>query len=482
MKVSELISLLPSDLGFEYNGHSDLIFRGLSVRFEGRPLKDKFAVMLTSSWGPMRIVNRLFAPDKTIAEHLSEAERYGAAGFVLPMEYRNDVALEGRNFFFVRDTTQFAFAVMKAIQASHQVGRITAITGSAGKSTTKSMISHALATLIPKRNIYSPGSTQNVETSMLRHMSVAHRFDHLVLEVAGSAFRTFEQNAFDVSADVSVVTNISEAHLSYLKSLENIAEVKSKIFNSPPPGGTAVVNLDTPCADILVRRAVQAGCQLVTYGESPEATIRLVDYDSEQGVVTAAFGKRRLTYSVGARGKHMAVNSLAVIAVLRAHGFKDWERALESLASFEPLKGRGQRATVSTATRSFSIIDESYNANPASMRAAIGAFVDEPVAEGSKKIAVLGDILELGDESDSIHRGLLDTVAAANFDRVYLVGEQMGHLHEDLSERDPNVSHWHDLDALIDEIKTSLGEGDAILVKASNGTGLHRLVTELTTM
>lgn len=479
MNISELISLLPDDSAGDYRGDRDIDFGGLTVRFSGGRVNGRFCVMLTDSWGSKKVVRKYFSPEMSFADHIASARKNGAAGFVLPREFVDNPAIEGCNVFFVEDTTDFAFTAVAAIRHSDRAGRITAVTGSAGKSTTKSMITHSLKALVPSEEIYSPGSTQNIEASILGHMSVNHRYPNSVLEVAGSAFHRFRRNGFVVSADVSIVTSISEAHLDYLKDTETVADIKSDIFHSPPPAGTAIINIDTQHSSALVRRAVRAGRQLVTYGESPEATIRLRDYDISTGAVTAEVGDELVSYTVGARGRHMALNSLAVIATLRAHGFREWRRAVASLASFEALSGRGRPIEFSVEGGTVTMIDESYNANPASMRAAIETFRAMQVNGSGRRIVVLGDILELGSEAEAIHLSLVDLLAAARFDQVHLVGEHMQKVREALVDREFEARHWTDLDALTAELRSSIRAKDAILLKSSNGTGLHTVVSAL---
>lgn len=479
MKIAELLDLLPSGTFVEFRGDSDTEFEGLTVRFTGRVVKNRFCLMLTRSWESESKVKKYFSPDVSFAQHIAVARKRGAAGFILPREYMDDPAVDGCNVVFVDDTTDFVFESVGAIRCSEHAGRITAVTGSAGKSTTKMMITHALQELVPREEIYSPANDQNIEVTVLGHMSVNHKYPHSVLEVAGSALQRFRRRSFSVSADVSIVTSISEAHLDYMKNTKTVAEVKSDLFLSPPPAGTAIVNLDAMHSDILVRRAIQDGRQLVTYGEAPEATIRLRDYDIITGTVIAEFGEERMEYVVGARGKHMALNSLAVIATLRAHGFREWRKAVESLSTFQALSGRGEVVNIRLEKGTVMMIDEAYNANPASMRATIKSFDEMQPRNSGRKIAVLGDILELGPDSAQIHLELVKHIKEAGFDQVHFVGENMLKVSEAMTGGGFAVRHWTDLDLLTNELRLELRDNDAILLKSSKGTGLHKVVSAL---
>src|SRR5699024_3019357 len=189
-------------------------------------------------------------------------------------------------------------------------------------------------------------------------------------------------------------------------------------------------------------------------------------------------GGVRTEVTIGAVGKHMAVNSLAVLATLRALGIPDWTAALSSLSTFQALTGRGATTSVGLPGGQVTVIDESYNANPASMRAALAALADRPV-EGGRRIVVLADMLELGAHAADIHRSLapaLETLADA---QVHLVGENMAALFEAVQGRLPAVQHWESTDALRPILLADLRPGDVLLLKGSNGMDLASVVKAL---
>lgn len=479
--VRELLSRLPVDTSHSFQGDPEATLNGMTIRFGGRRLQGRFVMLVTPEWGEGLALK--YGP-ASLVEAVSTALDNGVTGFVLPKRLQGSEFLEGSNYIFVDNTLTFTFQLLEAMKAYRGSRRLTAVTGSAGKSTTKAMITHALSSIMPRRRIYSPGHTQNVMTSMVRHLSVTHRYHHSVIEVAGSCFVSFESlDDFTVSPDVSVITSISEAHLDYLGDLEGVARLKSQLFNAPPPGGTAIINLDAIHSDYLVRRAVEEGCQLVTYGESPDATIRLIDYNPQTGQTTAQVGREQLQYVVGPKGKHMALNSLAVIAVLRAHRIKQWREGVKSLATFSALSGRGRTSTPTLQSgATVTLLDEAYNANPASMQVALESLAGQHVEPGAKRVAVLGDMLELGPATTEIHVGLGEYLRRTRPDVVHLYGPEMRTLFHSVAPGLPGVRHWEDLDTLTQHLQETLGQGDCVLVKSANGTGLHNVVSELAPM
>ena len=177
----------------------------------------------------------------------------------------------------------------------------------------------------------------------------------------------------------------------------------------------------------------------------------------------------------------MALNALAVLAVLRAHGFEDWRAGVLSLETFRPLSGRGQRKRINLdGGRTATLIDEAYNANPASMRAAVDVLHNSSAGNGGRKIAILGDMLEMGSHSEKVHLGLLSLLASSELSHIHLFGPQMQILSEAAKKAEiDGVTHWSSLDDLRSYLQSDISGGDLLLVKGAHGTGLHRLVEEL---
>lgn len=479
MRVRELMDLLP-DAEYSYRGTQELPFTGLAVNVPQKPQRGRFLITHDSSW-PETAMDPEVPSHKRTERLMQRAFAKGISGAICSTAFLDSPVLEGRNVFFTDDTFTLACQIAGAVRhyAEHQ--RITAVTGSVGKTTTKAMLVHALSAAGVGRLASTPGN-KNLHRTLLRRLSQSHRYDHTVLEVSSLALQAFRASGFSLSPDVGIVTSISEAHLEYMESLENLARVKSDVFQAPPAGGTAIINRDTEHADLLIRRAVNEGCQLVTYGETAEATIRLCDWDPKTRQAVAAVGQERIEYTLGSAGKHTALNSLAVIGALRAHRIRNWRIGVESLADFTALEGRGRIVRVQLPSGvEVTLVDEAYNANPASIRSSLDSFSNTSVPQGTRRVAVLGDALELGDRANELHQNLADAVLAADIDQVFLFGPHMHALYNELEGRLDSVRHWADLDAMRSELLDLLHHNDTVLMKGSLGTELQGFVKELTT-
>lgn len=341
------------------------------------------------------------------------------------------------------------------------------------------MLMHSLNAGRGGRTSATPGS-RNLPPTILRILSQAGSYKHTVLETFSAALLGFRTREFSISPDIGIVTSISDAHLEYMETRENIANVKSDIFQNPPTGVSAIINQDATHSDILVDRSKKFGYHPITYGESPKSTIRLTDWNSDDRAVTARWGEEEVNYTVGQGGKHAALNSLAVLGTLREHGVKRWRSAIESLATFQALSGRGATTEASLPSGDrVTLIDESYNSNPLSVRTSLEALATRSVPDGGRRVAVLGDILELGDRAVQVHRELAELVLHADIDCILLFGANMWHLYEALKVRAGNVQYWLDLESLQTELPRFLREGDTVLMKASSGTGLNNFVGKL---
>ena len=458
---------------YEYDGDLTTPFYGFETR-SGVRSRGRFLIVVDGNW-PRATLRRHTGKDgPSVNERIRRAKGLGAAGFILPRSvFRGEVpaSLRGENVLLVEDTHDFALRLMKAVRSITPAFRLASVTGSAGKSTTQQMMAHALRSLDGAR-VLAPGSNRNLYEQSLVELSHISAYDYCALEVASHSLALQHARGVSFSADVAVVTQISESHMELAAGLEEIALVKSEIFEDPPLGGVAIINAEAPYADVLVREAFKAGRQVVTYGESPSSAIRLVSYDPDTRRVTARVGRTTYEYVVGVHGKHNALNSLAVLGMLRAYRIDHIEKALDSLAHFVPVTGRGNSLNLEIRPgSSVTLLNEAYNANPASVRATIAAFATRPGID-TRRVALLGDILELGDASPSIHATLAPDVQAAGLDLVLLFGEQMQALSKALDDLGVEHVYRRDLDEMVSELPLLLRDGDHVLAKASHGTGL----------
>ena len=286
---------------------------------------------------------------------------------------------------------------------------------------------------------------------------------------------------------VALITTIAPAHIENLGSLEAIADEKSQIFTGLVPGGVAIIPADSEWAERMIGHAKACGAHVVTFGRARTADVRLLDAIPAAGggsLVTADLGDRRICYTIAEPGEHWIVNSLGVMAAVRAAG-GDLASAGLALAEMGGLKGRGARHNLAVAGGTALLIDESYNANPASMRATLKALAATPA---TRRLAVLGSMKELGDFADAFHRQLAEPMAEAGVVHAILVGDEMRALADELGKLSTGplgkaltFAHCEGpAEAIAALGQFGLAKGDAVLVKGSNSVGLGRLVSHFT--
>jgi UDP-N-acetylmuramoyl-tripeptide--D-alanyl-D-alanine ligase len=279
-----------------------------------------------------------------------------------------------------------------------------------------------------------------------------------------------------VRPHVAVVTTIAPAHMGFFDSEAAIADAKSEIFQGLEPGGTAIVPFDSPHRDRLIAAAAPFAETIVTFGLGEGADVRAIETMRTAAggtFVTARLGTRELSFTVSQGGAHWVSNALGVLAAVQAAG-GDLGLAGLALAELGGLQGRGARFHAKVGDGEALVIDESYNANPASMRATLAVLAHEP----GRHVAVLGEMRELGDKSDAYHADLVGPIQAARVEAVILVGEAMRPLASAL-EGHLDFVHVADAASARDRLAAILAPGDAVLIKGSNGVGLARVVSSL---
>lgn len=386
----------------------------------------------------------------------------------------------------VEDTTKALHALARAARERSPAVRI-GVTGSVGKTGVKEAIFNALDRASrggAHRSVRSYNNHVGVPLSLAR-LPARARFG--VFEMGMNHEGEIAPLAEHVRPDVAIITTIAPAHIENLGSIEAIADEKAQIFTCLAEGGTAIIPADLPETERLIGHARKLGVHIVTFGRSAGADVRLLDaIPNPQGgsLVTADMGEQRVCFTIAEPGEHWVTNSLAVMAAVRAAG-GDLASAGLALAEMGGLKGRGARHYVNVTGGKALFIDESYNANPASMRATLRSLGQTPA---HRRVAVLGAMKELGDFSDKFHAQLAEPLIEAQIDYVILVGgemgaleEQLGKLSETLLGKAPGFAHCGSPDEAVAALREySLTHGDAVLVKGSNSVGLGRLVTHFT--
>ena len=353
--------------------------------------------------------------------------------------------------------------------------RIVAVTGSAGKTSTKEALRAILS---------EAGPTHASVKSFNNHWGVPLTLARLPVESAYGIFEIGMNHAGEITPlsrmvrpHVAVITSVGEAHLEFFDSVAGIADAKAEIFAGLYPGGHAIINADHDHLGRLVRHARSAGAEIVTYGLSERADYRIHPDDSDQARASGRLVGPDLdmTLAVPSPGVHSLVNAAGALLAARACGIAP-ERAAAVLARHKAGAGRGEILALGPEDRPLLLIDESYNANPAAMRAALSVFTT--LSGADRKVLVLGDMRELGARAPALHAGLAEAVLASGADQVYLVGEQMEHLAaalpEGLVQRLCRTTQ-----EIAPAVLGALAYGDAVMVKGSNGVGLASLVDSI---
>jgi UDP-N-acetylmuramoyl-tripeptide--D-alanyl-D-alanine ligase len=404
-------------------------------------------------------------------EFVEQALGKGAAAALVSR--RPDNVAADAPLLIVGDTQQGLEALGRASRARTKA-RIVAITGSAGKTTTKEMLRLVLS---------GAGEVAASAASYNNHWGVPLSLARMPRDVDFGVFEIGMNHEGEIRAlvaqvrpQVAIVTTIAPAHLEYFGTLDKIADAKSEIFEGIVVGGAALVPADNPMCARLVAHAREAGVQrILSFGMQAGADARLLTAQTHGEVqdVVAEIHRRQIRFRIGAAGGHVAMNAVAAILAAAEMGVEA-TAAAAALARFTPLKGRGARF----AAGGVEVIDESYNANPASMAAALALLgAAQPAARG-RRIAVLGDMLELGPQSAALHRGIAKEIAGANADLVFLCGEQMKSLW-DVLPKACQGAYALTSSELAEKLAPEVHAGDVVLVKGSFGSRMSAIIDAL---
>lgn len=384
--------------------------------------------------------------------HVADALARGAAG---AMAHRGEGMPEGAPLLVVDDTLQGLTALGRAGRARFG-GRVVAVTGSVGKTTTKEMLRAALSVF---------GPTHAAQASYNNHWGVPLTLALLPRDAAFCVAEIGMNHAGEIAPlarlaapHVAVVTAVASAHIGYLGSLEAIADEKASICEGLQPGGTLVLPADSPFFARMAQGAPARG-----FGGTGD--VRLLSWGDG---VRAWVGGQEVAFRLDAPGQHMAMNAVAALAVCDALGL-DPARAAAALDGWSPVAGRGQQRRAGDIL----LLDESYNASSASVRAALGVLRGMP----GRRVAVLGDMLELGNFGRTEHEGLADAVER-DADVLYACGPLMRHLFDAVPGA-KRGAHAPDSAALAPLVADAVRPGDAVLVKGSLGSRMRLVVQRL---
>ena len=377
----------------------------------------------------------------------------------------------------VDDVLAALYDLARAARARSKA-RIVAVTGSVGKTGTKEALRLALS---------RSGQTHASAASYNNHWGVPLSLARMAASTRFGVFEIGMNHADEITPltalvrpHVAIVTTVEPVHLEYFGTLEAIADAKAEIFSGLESDGTAVLNRDNSQFVRLQDAARKTGARIVSFGEHPQADARLLRCSLREdcSTVNAMIFKDEVTYKVGAPGRHLVLNSLAVLAAMSLAG-ADLALAALAMAELQAPVGRGARAPLTLPNGgSALLIDESYNANPASMRAALSVLGHAPLGKRGRRIAVLGDMLELGDEGAAMHRGLLDPIVDAGVDIVFCAGPLMQKLWESMPAH-LQGGYAPTAPELEPGVRGVIRDGDAVMIKGSLGSRMGPIVKSL---
>ena len=409
-------------------------------------------------------------------DHVRPAFARGAAAAVVA-EARAAAFADAGPLVVVPDVLAAMGALGRAARA-RTAARIVGVTGSVGKTGTKEALRLVLSRV---------GRTHAADASYNNHWGVPLTLARMP---AAADFGVFEIGmnhpgeivplAAMVRPHVAIVTSVEPVHIGHFRSILGIADAKGEIFSGLEPGGVAVVPRDNPYVDRLLAHvhASRAG-RAIGFGESPASDVRALRIAAgpDASIVEADILGRRVAYRIGMPGRHVALNSLAVLAAIAALGL-DVEAAAAAYAGLEPQAGRGERVVLRMPGGEAVLVDESFNANPASMRAALATLGLMELPAGGRRIAILADMGELGASGPEAHRGLAGPVEASGADLVFAAGPLMAELWEAL----PNglkagyADHASKLEPRILDV---VRPGDVVMVKGSKSTLVSKVAASL---
>lgn len=409
-------------------------------------------------------------------DYVAAAFEAGAAAAVVDEAHAGPLRHLGP-LFVVHDVLESLGGLARAARARTHAHMI-AVTGSVGKTSTKEALKLALR---PSGPVHASAASYNNHWGVpltLARMPKKSLFG--VCEIGMNHAGEITPLTRMVRPHTAIITTVAPVHLEFFDSVEGIADAKAEIFLGLEPGGTAILNRDNPYFERLAAaaRRTRAGA-ILSFGAHEEADARIIGFSPVSGhsVVTANLAGETVTFRLGTQGRHLAENALAVLLAIKSSG-ASLEPALQALAFFEAQKGRGEMVLVETANGPFALIDESYNANPASMRAALATAGSLEPTQGGRRIAVLGDMLELGAQGPALHEGLAKDIVNHGFELVFAAGPLMRALASALPKT--IATTWREKAAdLQQDVLETVRAGDIVVVKGSNGSRMAPIVGAL---
>lgn len=411
-------------------------------------------------------------------DFIPAAVKNDASVLVVAKEHADALKKTGVPFVIVDDVLA-ALEKLAAAARKRARAKIVAVTGSVGKTTTKEALRHTLSAI--GKVHASPASFNNHWGVPLTLARLPADADFGIFEIGMNHENEIRPLAKLVEPDLVIITCIAAAHLGHFASMEAIADAKAEIFEGLKAGGTALLNADGRLFAYLVKKVRKAGvAHIVSFGEAEKADYRLLDMrlHADCSCFKALLGGQEAMVKIGAPGRHMVQNALAVLGAADILG-ADIARVSLSLQDFTAERGRGARYELALPSGgTFLLIDESYNANPVSMGAGLALLANSDIGQRGRRIAVLGDMLELGRFSREAHEKLQEPMREAGVSLAFLGGQEMKYLADVLRD-DLQVYYRETAGDLLPLVLNEIRAGDVVMVKSSNSVGSSRIVAAL---
>ncbi len=357
---------------------------------------------------------------------------------------------------------------------SRMNGKIIAVTGSVGKTSTKEMLALAFK---------GQGGVYYTEGNLNNHYGLPLSLARMPKNTAYGIFEIGMNHAGEISPlsklakpDVAIITNIEAVHLEFFDSLQGIADAKSEILDGVAAKGAAIINFDNQFYSYLknIAKNKKGIKNIISFGSKAGADYQLKQYSEKdsKAEIKSNLEKKVFNYKLGICGKHQAINSLAVLAAVRFVG-ADIKKAGHNLTKCQAKPGRGKISKIRIGKKNITVIDDCYNASPASVSAALDKFGSMQVR--GRKLAVLGDMFELGSNAPSLHKNISEKIIANNINQLFVAGNLMLNLYKAVPES-IRGGHAVDSTSLASLLKKALQDGDVLLVKGSRGMKMENVI------
>ncbi len=415
-------------------------------------------------------------------DFVGKAAKAGAAAAIVSRQRARISGIPADFPLLIAGNTLQALDSLAMYKRKHTQAKIIAITGSVGKTSVKNMLGFVLA---------QQGKTHTTSGNLNNHIGLPLTMARMpddceygVFELGMNHAGELEKLSSLLQPDIALITAIAPAHMEFFASLEDVAKAKAEIFHYMKKGGTAIVPYDTPFLPVLANTARGRGAKrVITFGKGKRADFQMSDCIAVQAAggcsqkVNATADNTPLSYTLGMQGKHQAVNSIAVLATVSACG-ADMAKAAESLSEIEPVDGRGKIHKLQIDGKQFTLIDDSYNASPESMRAGLKILGEMKAATGNHAIAALGDMLELGEKEIEYHQQLEEDISSNDIDKVFTAGKLIQHLYNTLP-KNLQATHCQTATDLLPVLKEHIQNNDIILIKGSHGSNMWQIAEAL---